>query len=368
LLWSAFLPLGTRWAVGTSTTDRSTVFSSATMAVLVQVWLVYGLNAFHKLRGNEWLAGDAVYEIFGVGQLTILIGPALADFHGLLLLLQYIWLGTLVASPLLLLSTTWLRTTVASLLIGGHIGMLFTMKIGIFPLISVVSLVLFYPPVVWEWLTARANNITRPIWATAAVAKRRARLCQRWGENTVRYDGGLLDSHRYYRPVVTWGKSVWTWVVPAIILAGVLVSAGQSAGVMTAPESVNTSIEVAEIDQSWRMFAPDPMNTEEWYVVVGVLANGSQRDIYDRGEVTFSRPKRVDKTYRTERWRKYLHNVRTVSNTNHRSYYADYLCRRWNRSQDTAVKRIGVYAVTRYGRSGNTSMTSRELLATEVCD
>lgn len=396
LFFGLFLPLGRQWTLTARTDDtgRSAVCTLGTVGILVQIWLVYGVNAVHKLRGDEWVRGGAVYEIFGAGQFTTLIGPKIAELQGLLSALQYVWLGLLVASPLLLLSAVWLRTILVSLLIGGHIGILLTMHVGIFPLVSIVGLILFYPPVVWDWLTAQISKGNRGKWMVSVGSHRRLQrlilfAVPSWEFFPVR--GGeylsvstadsigsrLLPSipgsrfipswRQCYQVLANWGRFLSRQVLPVIILTVILLSAAQSVDIVTLPESADTTISRSGFDQSWQMFAPDPVDTEVWFVAPGLLTNGSKVDIYRGGAVDFSRPRRVDTTYQSARWRKYLSNLRSEDNANHRSYFAHYLCRRWDQSRRTDVQEVALYAVERYGRSGNPAVFSRELLTTHDC-
>ena len=83
--------------------------------------------------------------------------------------------------------------------------------------------------------------------------------------------------------------------------------------------------------------------------------------------MNYSRPTRVDLTYRTARWRKYLNNIRTVDNENHQSYYADYLCERWNRSHATGVLQIAVYTVKQPARQAMSGPPTKRLLTIDDC-
>jgi apolipoprotein N-acyltransferase len=81
LFWSLFLPLGARWSVDARRRDASheRAFGVASAALLVQVCLVYGVNAVLKLRTDAWLAGFApVLGVYGVSLMLAFMGGALA--------------------------------------------------------------------------------------------------------------------------------------------------------------------------------------------------------------------------------------------------------------------------------------------------
>ncbi len=86
-------------------------------------------------------------------------------------------------------------------------------------------------------------------------------------------------------------------------------------------------------DQRWDMFAPFPLRDDGWYVIEGVLQNGSHVDVFRDGvPVSFAKPSSsaIAGQYKDERWRKYLMNLYLAVNSDYRLYYGRYLCRRWN--------------------------------------
>ncbi len=167
LFWAIFLPLGERWAIDARRTnrDRTTVASVGTMAVLLQVLLMYVTNAIHKTRSDVWMSGDALVEIFQADHLTYLLGNVLAEQFFLLRTFSYVWMTLILLSPLLIVLTDYRRAIITTLFVGMHLGMFVTLKIGLFPLITVAGLVLFYPSVIWDRATALATRtgITTPL-------------------------------------------------------------------------------------------------------------------------------------------------------------------------------------------------------------
>ncbi|WP_458188682.1 HTTM domain-containing protein [Haladaptatus sp. NG-WS-4] len=152
LFWSLFLPLGERWSVDSLRAERprGRVASVASAALLLQVVLVYTMNGALKLRGDLWVSGDAIAYVFSLDQLTVLLGGVLAQYLTLLGLFDRVCLVLVISSVLLVLLTGWSRAAFASLFVGMHPGMFLTMRLGLFPLVSMASLLPFFPGVVWE--------------------------------------------------------------------------------------------------------------------------------------------------------------------------------------------------------------------------
>ena len=378
LFWSVFLPLGARWSVdavrradppdGPSSADGSTASrrdgsaaaTVATMALLVQMPVMYLTNAVHKMEGDLWMSGEAVVYVMQADQFTYLLGNPLADFHGLLRVLTVAWVALLFASPLLLLSTGFPRAAVASLFIGMHLGMAVTMRIGLFPVVVVVGFIPFFQTPVWD----TAERVVERFDGRGALAHWRSRLAGR-AERVASLDASVSRSIASDRidglrgsglPVsLSRGRVLVTTVLPYAFLVLMVLSSAQAVGYAETPDPAEEVLEAVEMDQHWRMFAPDPAYTTRWFAAPATLEDGSERDIFRDAPVTLDRPARAETTYPTSRWRKYLSNVYTTDNENHRSYFANYLCDDWNRTHETAVENVTVYQM--YERADPTNGT-----------
>lgn len=104
------------------------------------------------------------------------------------------------------------------------------------------------------------------------------------------------------------------------------------------------------LNQRWDMFAPSPLNTSGWYVMPGVLADGTKVDVFNKSigqpylyqadltnvnktngsNYNFEEKVRQLPTDMTSQgWRKYLTDY-VPSNSKAKEYFGGYLCRRWN--------------------------------------
>ena len=165
LFWGVFLPLGSRWSLDARREvgdgwlrsalrprfgPEGRVVGVAAAGLLVQVVLVYTTNAAFKLDRGAWLGGDAMRHVFELGTFTTPLGAALSTQGALLGAVEAVWLAMVVCSALLVVLRGWPRTLFASLFIGGHLFMFLTMRLGVFPVVSMVSLLPFLPPKVWD--------------------------------------------------------------------------------------------------------------------------------------------------------------------------------------------------------------------------
>ncbi|ELY98516.1 HTTM domain-containing protein [Natrialba chahannaoensis JCM 10990] len=407
LLWSVFLPLGSRWSVDARRFDtprrgETTLATIGTIAILVQVLLMYVTNAIHKTRSDPWMGGDAVVHIFQADHLTILLGNTLADATALLELFTYAWMVMIVISPLLLLLTGIPRALLATGFVGMHLGMLVTLRIDLFPLIVVAGLLLFYPPIIWDWAERLAQRIglASPLrgvleWCQTTLPVVPFRVPGTGGAEPVRTDGAgtgeddgdadgdesenegenknksesesenhdetgaahddeTASSDPKPQPdtdllatAIGYGRLVAVTVIPWLLLVLVILSNAEAVDYTEVPDPGDQVLDTLQADQSWRMFAPNPTSTAQWFVVPGELADGSEVDALHGGEVDWDRPPNVDETYDTSRERKYLSNMRFAGNENHHSYFANHLCGRWN-SDDSSPD---LDSLTVYGMS-----------------
>ncbi|WP_408959104.1 HTTM domain-containing protein [Natrinema sp. 74] len=351
LFWAMFLPLSDRWAIDAGRTDRTgvTVSNIATMALLCQVVAMYVVNALHKTKGEMWMNGEAIIYVFSLDyQFTILLGNVLAGYHDLLSIMTYMWIVLVVCSPLLLVLTGLPRAALASAFVGMHFGMLLTMRIGLFPLIVIAAFIPFYPPVVWNGASALA--------ARAGLAEPARRWGRRFEAAVPTGFGSRIDafadsifSPRGVRSLVAdireRGQTLFTSAVPALFLVLVVLSNAQAVGYTQVPDPGQSALEAAQAEQHWRMFAPEPLQTDGWYIVPATLENGSTVDAMYESEVRWEPPPSGTAVYPNARWRKYLSNVYQADNENHRSYLSNYLCQRWNRGHETDLEELELYYI-----------------------
>lgn len=353
-LWGVFLPLGERWSVDAVVREgsrrRRRVASVATAGVLLQVVVLYAVNAVLKLRSDAWLSGRAVEYVFSLDMFLVGLGDVLAGHPGLLRAFSHLWLALVTASGLLVVLTGWPRAALAGLFAAMHAGMLATMQLGVFPLVSIAALLPFVPPTAWDRLPARDRV---PGLAELPVAAWQRRL---------RESLPLVSLPSLPAGLQTWRDRL----VPAalsVVLAVVLVWNAATVGLVGVPGA-------APVDQSpdprWDMFAPSPLGTDYWFVAPTTLASGERVDALHGAPVDWDKPPDVADSYRSARWRKYLSNVRRADSPAVGVALADYLCGRLERAGRNPVA-VAVYAVGQETRLHGPEPVERTLLAEADC-
>lgn len=351
LFWGLFLPLGARWSLDAVGGDRQNgrVVSAASVAVLVQVVILYSVNAVLKLRSPLWRRGAAIRHVLGLDQLTVGLGDVIADLPIVLEGLTYLWLLLVVAAPLLLVLSGRRRSALVGLFAAMHIGMGLTMRLGLFPLVSVATLLPFLHPGVWDAVEDRLRGPlqrfgVRPWAERVGSATRSARRVPASVRRSVRGAGeGVV----------------------AILLVLVLVWNAAALGAVALPSGVTA---VVDPDQyRWDMFAPDPRANDGWYVVPGRLASGDRVDAFHGGPVSWDRPPDLAASFPSHRWFVYLLDLLHPRNRGLRGPFADYLCRRWNARHPTELVNLSVYYVEEPVRLAGPEPRRRIRLAAATC-
>lgn len=339
LLWSMFLPLGARYSVDrirlgqAANRDRpTTVRSLATICFVLQICILYGFSSLSKMNTPVWwIDGLGVHYALGVEQFTTRFGLLLARSAGLVVALNYLTLVAQAIVPIALLiprRRDLIRTAVPIALIGLHVGLALSMEIGLFSYIAITAWIALLPPTLWDRIERKlaGGRLARPGRALAS------RLEPAADAEPARVPAP--ESHASSSPArVFLGATLIyiTWWNLAVA----------NPRVFAMPESVESVGFAMRLEQRWRMFSNPPRWTQ-WYVVAGVLDDGTEIDIFrDTGPVTLEKPELVSATYDTQRWRKYMNNLNGSAGKIHRDLFIAYLCRRWKRDHpDRALARI----------------------------
>ncbi|MDY7080947.1 MAG: HTTM domain-containing protein, partial [Halobacteria archaeon] len=262
---------------------RNRITSVASAAVLVQVVVVYTVNALFKLRGELWMNGDAIRYVFGVDQLTVFVGDFFVQYPVVPEIFSRIWFVLLASSVLLILFTGRLRAVYVSVFVVMHLGMLATLRLGLFPLVSVAALIPFLPSPVWNRLVE-----LEPF-------SRLHTLCSRWGSriSTVLPSGRILPSS------IPWSRISTSLMTVFVIF--VITWNAAALGYVDAP-----SQPIDPRQRTWDMFAPEPRQVDGWYVVPGHLESGREVDAFYDSPVRWERPPDTDATFSSHRWYVYL--------------------------------------------------------------
>lgn len=344
--WAMFLPLNACWSVD-RLLDRSDtplpkrIFSVASTALVMQFALIYLCGALLK-TGPTWRVNhEATFYALSLGQFATPLAKALLPHRDLLRTLTFLTWNLEFLAPFLLLASSFsgpLRTVVVLAYMGFHISLGECLELGLFPIIGALSWLVLMPNWFWLTLSRLANRFS---WKTPAFVSALAARLNLW-RPYLRPQSPTAHTPRIVSVVVGFFL--------LYVLAWNIRTLNFKVHQQWFPISINWIGEVMRIDQSWELFAPDPMQIEEWIVVPATLKDGEVVDLKSGArQVSYEPPPRMADTYYNERWRKYLMNIADSRDQGNCFTYAAYLCNRWNDSHpaEQRVEEVSIYVERR---------------------
>lgn len=323
LFWGMFLPLGARASVdrararasargghGAGDGEAVRVLSVATVALVVQLVLVYWMTALWKDSAAWRTEGSALYWALQIDQYVSGLGRWLRGYPGALTVLSLVVFWFEVVGPCLLLSpwrTGVLRTVAVAGFVALHVGVWLCLDIGLFPFVSAFVMVGLLPSWFWDDGVPRLGAALRRV--ERGVAAR------------VRGRAGAPAAARLPR----WAEVLCAGCLVYVVWWNVADLPGAPVGL---PGRLRFVAQVTRLEQRWDMFAPAPMRNDGWMVIVGRLGDGREVDLM-RGARALSWEAPAQRGYANQRWRRYLMNLVAPARRGYRGPYARWLCRRW---------------------------------------
>jgi hypothetical protein len=334
LFWGMFLPLGRVWskdAEGKPLPESYTYFSAATVALVVQIAIMYICTAFLK-NAPEWTKdGTAIYYALSLDQILMPVGRLLYPHYELMRWLTHLTYYTELLLPILLfipVASPVFRTIFVLVLFGFHIGISLTLFVGLFFIINFSILLGLLPTPAMDWLVRRLRPAAQ--WCAGRTAGIRQRLAGWQWPVQLRLQTELhprLRSPRQLqllpvvRETVVYVLIFYTlwWNLDGIVKPRYMMQ-----------EPIRWFGFLFRTDQHWGMFAPQVFKDDGWYILEGQTKDGRKLDLYRGGRpVTYAKPASVMALHKNDRWRKYSENYLFVDNEWIRPYYCNYMLRIW---------------------------------------
>jgi hypothetical protein len=351
LFWGMMLPLGARWSVdavaGPLTLYHrkdNRLLSVAGVAIMLQVCLVYWFTATFKDH-PMWWNHDAAFHALSVDQLVTPLGLWVRQIDWLLPILTWTAFGLAIAAPLLVFCPVWTGTArmlVIIAMVGTHVALALSLKLGLLPYVAAVSWLVFVPTRWWDWLKYRRRrhaglsaNPSRPIrllallkWLPAALSRSRR------GTGDVLID---IPTDRA-RGIKARG---WEQVVASVVLIYVVawnlqwLDANRDEPFI--PVRVTAMGDVLRMEQGWNMISPqaEALDYDGWFVMPATLADGSRIDVFTGKAVDWSNPV-GGPNGQGARWRRYLRNIAKPDFNRHLHPFTNYLARSFNETRSPA--------------------------------
>lgn len=320
LFWAIFLPLSRRYSLDlragrTKPAPSRPYLGMAGVAFIVQVCVMYTGGALMK-SGPTWRVDHAaVAYALAMDVFSRPLGQWLSQFAGVCRVLTIITLYLELYGPALFVLpvlSSWGRLLGIVLFAGLQIGFGLCMTMGIFGPVMITLTLVFLPPFFWEriaepWGRTLANwfhglALGGSSWFGA--------WWRRWLEDKRRRSAAGIPSTpppgvRLARLVLAMIRDI---AVALLMVVMLLWNIGNIPGQpwRLAP-AFDTLAYTIGLNQRWDMFAPDPDNTDGWFVVAGLLRNGQTVDLMSGASpVSYARPASVAGSYQSQIWMSYL--------------------------------------------------------------
>ena len=326
LFWGMFLPLAARFSLDEKQrripARSDWFFSGATVAILIQVCLIYVATGVRK-TGDLWWNGQAIFYALNLDEWATPLGVRMRDYPSVLEPITYATLALELFGPFVAFVPvyTWgFRLATIAAFWTFHLGLAATMNIGLFPLFSMVAWLPFIPTQAWTWCGSTMRTVAErpPDW--------RARLAS---------------------------------IVALVCLTYVIVLLAERARVIprVLPGPVTAVGTALRIQQTWNMFAPDPPSTTAHRDIRKTMWDGSQ--VTEPAATSF-------------RWTAYLNRAATSLPPNHplaaslRSF-AHFHCGYTRPDDASRVERIAILMHQRHIDSNRQGEVTTRTLIDERC-
>jgi len=164
LFWSIFLPMNRYFSVDlaqmrVAKAISKTVFNPSTIAIVVQLALLYWQTAALKTHGQWQTSYDALFVVLNAEQFSNSFGTWLSQFREAMKVLTW---GAIRAEQLipvfalLPMFRQYFSLVVIALILGLQGGIIITMSVGVFPFVGLVAALPLLPTAFWAW---RKNKV-----------------------------------------------------------------------------------------------------------------------------------------------------------------------------------------------------------------
>ena len=310
LFWSIFLPL----AGPPSLDRRQTVsiqprieLSPASVALLLQVALIYAFSLIHKLMNPAWTQLTAIQDSMRVEGVATALGRELLAYPELLRVATASTLAIEFVLPLLAFfpwATARIRIGVVIAMVSFHLlGVGGTMNLGLFEYVMALAWVPFLPPLFWD------------------------RVAPGWG-----LQGSGVSPDRGLRAGIA--RGVLVVFAFSLVVVDNVASLDRSR-FRSAPWTILLiPTKALALSQEWRLWSTPLRN--RYYVFHACLKDDTEVDLHTGEALDWDRPRR---TSRNNHWWKYQLSVSQPAIRKLRPAYAKFLIREWN-SEHAAARHV----------------------------
>lgn len=311
LFWALFLPWGERYSIQKTSNYANDYFSFANLGYLFLIASVYFFSAILK-TSSEWHSeGTALYYALSLDQIRLPFGTLLYQFPNLLKWLTHFVYYIELLAPILLICPfvpSKIRVIGIVSIIILQLGFGFSLYVGLFYIIGLVSIIGLFPSNFINWFERKFYKNKVQVIVT----------------ETIDYKTSYISELLY---------AIKTWFIVLVITYCLILNFSNVKAFPYAMKSYLVKYgTMLRLEQSWAMFAPHILKDDGWFVYSGLTTSGNYIDIkHETDSVTFKKPKYIVAEYESDRWRKIGENYVFDKYSYIRPYFCKYLIKKWNK-------------------------------------
>ena len=340
LFWSIFLPLSSNYSVSSrkdiQNSSQYSTFSAGTVAILLQIALVYWISVGIKWQDFDWINGNAVYYSLSLYQYSTPLGESLLrlPFPFLKFLTYYILTVETLGPFFLFFPQTRVKLITIFVFLITLLGFGTCLDIGLFVVTNLITLILFIPSEFWGKLLNYKNSVKLFLPAISSgkynlINKMTIWLYKYFSSINISLNKGIFNYS--FTPFL---RTQYFYLVNILVVFFMIISFSCGINYLNLKYKIpafiiNLGHKLGIEYQNWRAFTP-PGGDSIWYVIRGQLQNGEIIDVFRNGQaVSWEQPNvPASKIHKNNLWKKYLMSLPYYKNMYH--YYAAYLCNDWN--------------------------------------
>lgn len=328
LFWSIFLPLGNKWSIDSiknkKEVTKKQIVSIGSAGLLLEVFFIYFIDSIFKFRSGLWFNGEGLVHAFSIDRLTILFGELISQYPSLIRILGIIWFFMLSLSFLLILFTGLYRIIFVTMFIFAHITMAFTMYLGLFPWISIVSLIPFMPAQFWDEIENKISPLKRKTKKLGI------------------YLNSFLPKNKFN---LSFSKSKYNMekkVISLLLLSMIFLTILWNIMSLGYIGIFSDSTPIKPENNGWSMFSSvNPI--DKWYTAPGKLKSGKKIYALQQKKTINKTIEDTENMYPSHKWMLYLTDISKNKNSNLLPHLADYICKRWNTKNSDKLINLTIY-------------------------
>lgn len=361
--WAMFLPLGAKFSLdaklASSNLKEKSHFSLATFCILNQAMLVYWIGAVLK-SGDAWTKNFTAIEwAMSLGHFTTPLGKYfLENFQPVMKsMTQAVWMVELYGPILMFMpfALLYFRLPTQIFLIGMHASFIFLINIGFFPYLSILSILLFTQPKVWDFICKLRIATQIQISLKNIYTKFRPHI---------RRVDLAFEKARPRIHIKALSQLPLTILLVAFVL--VVYKNGHRISSSTFPKNkvMDHSLWILGLSQNWGMFAPFPLKTTRWTKFEATLEDGQTYDLVREKYETAPKYMPIDilSDYSNYRWRKYFDQLPRKNYGYLRKHLVTFYCREWKKKNpDNPIISITMKMGKRMNPVNNTQIKTGEI-------